>query len=130
MQHSNLSQGHLLTNKVDINLNVFGATVMDRISCHVNCANIITIDNGSTREWHVKLLKQLAQPTTFCHSMCNSSVLSFSTRARDGGLAFGRPRHKIVTKVYTIARGRTSGGQPAQSAFEYAVRESTRPVPM
>ena len=89
MQHSNLSQGHLLTNKVDINLNMFGAIVMDRIRCHVNCTNIITIDNGSTREWHVKLLKQLAQPTTFCHNMCNNHVLSFSTGARDGGLAFG-----------------------------------------
>ena len=47
MEDPNLSQSHLLTNEVDIDLNMFRAMVMDRIGCHVNCTNIVTIDNGS-----------------------------------------------------------------------------------
>ncbi|WVZ51873.1 LOW QUALITY PROTEIN: hypothetical protein U9M48_002974 [Paspalum notatum var. saurae] len=71
MEDPNLSQSHLLTNEVDIKLNMFRATVMDRIGCHVNCTNIVTINNGSLGDRNVKFLKQLAQPTTFGHNMCN-----------------------------------------------------------
>jgi hypothetical protein len=32
--------------EVDVGLNMLGATVMDRISSHVNNSNIVTVDNG------------------------------------------------------------------------------------
>jgi hypothetical protein len=91
MQHPNLPQSHLLMNEVDIDLNMFRATVMDRIGRHVNRANIVTVDNGCHGVGNMELLKQLAQPTTLGHSMCNCPVLGLSTGARDGRLAFRGP---------------------------------------
>jgi hypothetical protein len=69
MQH----QSHLLTNEVDIDLNIFRATVMDRIGRHVNHANIVIVDNSSCGEGNMELLKQ---PTTLSHNMCNCPILS------------------------------------------------------
>lgn len=59
MRHLKLSQSHLLTDEVDVGLNMFGATVMHRISSHVNNSNIVTIDNGCKSNWDVELLKHL-----------------------------------------------------------------------
>jgi hypothetical protein len=88
MQHPNLPRSHLLTNEMDINLNMLHVTVMDRIGCHVDHANIVTVDHDSRGEGNMELLKQLAQPTTLGHNMSNYLVLSLSTRARDCSLAF------------------------------------------
>jgi len=57
MQDPNFSQGHLLTNKMNINLYVLRATMVDRISSHIHNTNIVTVDNGSFGERKMKLLK-------------------------------------------------------------------------
>ena len=64
MEYYELPQSHLLTNKVNVNLNMLHATIMNRIDSHVDCANIVAIDNGCRRDRYMKLLKQLAQPAT------------------------------------------------------------------
>ena len=50
-------------------------TVIDR-------TYIVTIDDRSLRERKMKLLKQLLNPATLVHNMCNNLVLSLSTRTR------------------------------------------------
>jgi len=59
MQDPNLSQSHLLANKLNINLNVLRVTMMDGISSHIYSTNIVAINNGSLGEGNMKLLKQL-----------------------------------------------------------------------
>jgi hypothetical protein len=44
------------------------------------------------------------QPTSFCNTIGNGSILSLSTRSEDGGLALGRPRDEIVVEEHYIAR--------------------------
>jgi len=57
MQDLNFSQGHLLANKMNINLDVLRPTMVDQISSHIYSTNIVTVDNGSFGERKVKLLK-------------------------------------------------------------------------
>ena len=59
MQDPNLSQGHLLANKMNVNLDVLRATMVNWISSLIYSTNVVTIDNGSLGEGNMKLLKQL-----------------------------------------------------------------------
>jgi len=93
MEDPDLTQGHLLTDEVDVNLDVLRAPMMYRIGCHVYCTHIITVDNSGRSERDMKLLEKLAQPATFSHSMSYSTILRLSTGSRHRGLALGGPRH-------------------------------------
>jgi hypothetical protein len=72
MEHPNLSQSNLLVDKVDVDLNMLRATMMDRVSGHVDSADIVTVNNCRRRDGCMKLLKQLTQPTGLSHSVRNS----------------------------------------------------------
>jgi len=76
MQDPNLSQSHLLANKMNINLDVLCATMMDGISSHIYSTNVVIVDNSSLGEGNMKLLKQLTQPTTLSNNMCNCPIFS------------------------------------------------------
>ena len=89
VEDANLPQGHLLANEVDVNLNMLGATVVDRISSHVDGANIVAVDHCSQGNRDVKFLKKLPHPAAFGDDMCNSPVFGLRARAGDQGLAFG-----------------------------------------
>ena len=105
MKDPNLAQGDLLTDEVDINLNVLRASVINWIGCHVDNADIVTVDNHRRSNGNIELLQELAQPATLGHHMSNSTVLCFGTGAGDRGLTLGGPRNQIVAEVDTIAGG-------------------------
>lgn len=50
--------------------------------------------------------QELADPATLGHRMSDGPVLSLSTGERDCSLSLGRPRNKVVTKVYVVFGGR------------------------
>ena len=45
MEHLNLSQGHFVTNKVDVYLNVLRATMMYWVGSHIDGADVVTVDD-------------------------------------------------------------------------------------
>jgi len=47
MKNMNLSQGNILANKMNINLNMLGPSMMNWIGSHINCTDIVTIDDRS-----------------------------------------------------------------------------------
>jgi len=49
MEDTNLPQSNLLADEVDVNLDVLRATMMNRIDYHVDCTNVVAIDNGHQR---------------------------------------------------------------------------------
>jgi len=57
MKNPNLSQSHLLADEVNVNLDVLRSSMMNRIGCHINNIDIVTIDERSLREGYMKLLK-------------------------------------------------------------------------
>jgi hypothetical protein len=91
MEHPNLSQSNLLADKVNVDLNMLRATMMNWICGHIDSTDIVTVDNRRRRYGCMKLLKQLAKPTSLSHSVRNSTILSLRTRTRDRSLAFGGP---------------------------------------
>ena len=49
MEHSDLTQSNLVTDKVDVNLNMLRAPMMNRIPSHVYCTDIVTVNNRHRR---------------------------------------------------------------------------------
>ena len=57
MEHPNLSQSNLLTDEVNIYLNMLRATMMNWIGSHVDSTNIIAEDDRRRRDGCMELLK-------------------------------------------------------------------------
>jgi hypothetical protein len=72
----NLTHGNMITNKVKMDHNVFGAMMLDD-------TNIVTEHNRSRRRWSMKLVEELANPTSLSNSVSYNSVLSLSAGMRD-----------------------------------------------
>jgi hypothetical protein len=102
MELPNLSQSNPLADEVNVDLDVLRATMVDRISGHIDSANIITVHDGRTSNGRVELLEKLTKPTALDHGMGNHAVLSLSTRAGDGRLALGGPRDQVVTEENAV----------------------------
>ena len=98
MKNTDFAQGHLLADEVDVDLNVFGTAVMDRVGCHVDSANIVAVDNCSNLQRDVELLKKLPQPAALGGNVSNRPVLGLRTGPGHRGLSLGRPGHQDVAK--------------------------------
>lgn len=79
MEDVDLPLSNLLADEVEVNLDVLRVTVVNRIDCHVDCTNVVAIDNGHRRNRDMELLKQLSQPATLNNCMCNSPILRLCT---------------------------------------------------
>jgi RNase adaptor protein for sRNA GlmZ degradation len=60
MKDANLSEGHLLSDKVDVYLNGLRVTMLDGIGRHVNSTYVVTIDNSGGLHRKVQVLEKLA----------------------------------------------------------------------
>lgn len=99
MEDPDLSQGDLLADEVDVNLNMLHAPVMDQVDCDVDNAHVVVVDNCGRSERDVEILKKLAKPTTLGNSMGHGPVLNLSTGPGHCGLTLGGPRYQIVPEV-------------------------------
>jgi hypothetical protein len=57
VKNSNFAKRHLLMDKVDVYLNVLGATMLHKIGCHVDGRDVIAVDKSSRSERATKFLK-------------------------------------------------------------------------
>ena len=119
-----MSQGHLLVDKVGVNLNMLRALVVDWVGCHIDNAHIVTVDNRRRGKRDMKLLKKLAKPATLGRSMGHSTILHLGARTGDGGLMLGGPRDRIVAEEDAEPQVECrESRQPAQFASKYTVRD-------
>ena len=95
MEHPDLSQSDLVTDKMNIYLDVLRATMMNWISSHEDGADVVAVDDRRRRDGRMELLKQLTKPTSLSHSVRNSTILNLRTRTRDRSLAFGGQETKL-----------------------------------
>jgi hypothetical protein len=95
MKNMNFTKGDLLTNKINVNLNVLCSSMLNRIRGHVDGGHIVIADKCGRVESAMKLLKKSTEPTTLCNHVSHSAVLCFSTGSRDCSLALGRPRNQM-----------------------------------
>jgi hypothetical protein len=119
MEDLNLSQGNLVVDEVNVNLDVLHATMVDKITSHIDNANIVTVHDGRRSNTCMELLEK---PTALGDGMHNRAVLSLSTGMEHCCLVLGEPRVQIVDEEETIDVECLESGQPTQSTSEYTVR--------
>jgi hypothetical protein len=108
MKNSNLPQGHLLMDEVDVNLDMLHAPMMDQVGCHIDSTDVVTVDNGGGVQRDMELLEKLAQPTALGDGMGDSSILSLGARPGHHGPTLGGPGDQVVAKKDAEAGGRES----------------------
>ena len=57
MEHPDLSQSHLVTDEVNVDLNVLRSLVVDGVGCHVDGADVVAEDNGGGGQLNMELLE-------------------------------------------------------------------------
>lgn len=107
MKNSNVTESNLLSNEVDIQLDVLSASMMNGVGGEVDNRNVVTEDNNSLVNWTRELGEKLTKPGVLDDDVGHGAILSLSARARDSGLSLRRPRNKRRAKVDAISRGRT-----------------------
>jgi hypothetical protein len=78
MEDTNVPDDNTLENKVEINLNMFVALVLNGVGGEVNSVDIATVDQSGMRQGAMQLHKQLTKPACLCHAVAHSVVLRLS----------------------------------------------------
>jgi hypothetical protein len=63
MEDTNVPDGNTLADKVEINLDMLGALMLDGVGGEVGGADVVAIDQSGLRQGVVQLHKQLMKPT-------------------------------------------------------------------
>ena len=74
MKNTNITSGNPLANEVEVDLDVLGALMLNRVGGHVHRADVVTVDQDGSTERNVKFLEKLAQPRSLCNSIGNSAL--------------------------------------------------------
>ena len=105
MQDMNMTSGNLLPNEMEVNLDVLGALMLNRVGRHVDSANVVTIDQSSSPKGGMELEQELTQPRGLSNTVGHRAVLSFNTGSGDCILTLGGPGDEIITEEYGVDRG-------------------------
>lgn len=92
MENTNLTNSNHVTDKIHINLNMFGSLMLNRVGRQIDGTNIITVDKSGSRKRKMQLTKKVTKPCSLSYDISNTPVLGFDTRTGDGVLSLGRPR--------------------------------------
>jgi hypothetical protein len=103
MQDTDLAKRHLFSNKMNVDLDVLGTTMLHWVRSHVDHAHIVAEDHCRRREGVMKLAKKLTNPAALSHGVCNGSVFCLNTRPRDRCLPLRRLGDQVVTEVDAVA---------------------------
>jgi len=105
VQDADFTEGDSFCNEVQVDLNMLGSLMLNRVGGEVNGADIIAVDHCNTTEWAVKLYQKLAQPAGFGDSIRDCLILRLCTGPRHCRLTLGRPGDEIVPEKHRITRG-------------------------
>jgi hypothetical protein len=64
MEDTDLAEGNLLSDKMKINLHMFGALMLNGVGGEVHNTDVVTVDKGAPRRWGLELVELLSQPST------------------------------------------------------------------
>jgi hypothetical protein len=107
MEYTDLTDGDFLSDKMKINLHMFGALMLNGVGEEVHNADVVAVDESASRRRTLKLMEQLVQPGGLSHAFGDGLVLGFRVGPRDDRLSLGRLGHKVVPEEHRVA-GRRS----------------------
>jgi hypothetical protein len=77
------SNNVVLTNIVVVDLNMFGALMLDGVGGEVDHIDVVTVDQSGPRQGVMQLLKKLKEPACLHHAVGHDMVLRLGTRSGD-----------------------------------------------
>jgi hypothetical protein len=77
VENAEVAELDALTDKVDVEFNMFGPLVVYKVGAHVYCRYVIAVSDCSLVEVDVKLAEELTQPNAFRRNVHNGPVLRF-----------------------------------------------------
>ena len=89
MKYSNVTEGNLLTDKVDVQLDVLGASMMNGVGGEVDSEDVVAVQDGDLIHGVGELEKKLTKPRALGNSIGHIPILSLGTGVKDGGLSLG-----------------------------------------
>jgi UDP-N-acetylmuramoylalanine-D-glutamate ligase len=89
MKNSKFAELDTLSNKMYVQLYMFGAFVVNRVSQHIDRGYIITIRHRSLGNATMELSQQLLEPDALGRSVGDIAVFSFRARPRHCRLPLG-----------------------------------------
>ena len=133
MENPNISDSNPVTNKVEVDLHMLRALVLNRVGGEVHDADVVAVDERALGERAVELTQELSKPGRLCHAVSNSSVLRLGTGAGDNRLPLGRPGDQVATQVesskqsLTRCREETHSSRPAGAQAKCARAQARGP---
>jgi hypothetical protein len=103
MEDADLADGDLLSNKVEINLHMLDALMLNEVGEEVDDADVVTVDQRALRQQTLELMEQLPQPSSLNHTIGDNMVLGLRGGTGDDSLPFGRPGHQIGPQEDRVA---------------------------
>jgi hypothetical protein len=88
----------MLTNEVEVELDMLRALVLDGVTGEVHSANVVTVDKGALRQQTMQLLEPLTKPHCLGDTVSHNVVLGLGIGARDDGLPLQRLGGKALAK--------------------------------
>ena len=104
MKNSKITNGNPLPDEVEINLNMLGSLMLNRVGGHVDGADVVAVDQRNTPRRCMKLNEKLAQPSGFCNAISHCAMLSFGTGLGDCILPLRRPGNQVVPEKNRITQ--------------------------
>jgi hypothetical protein len=62
MEDVDLTDGDLHSDKIEINLHMLGALMLNGVGGEVHGTDVVVVDKGAPRRWTLELMEQLLQP--------------------------------------------------------------------
>jgi hypothetical protein len=57
VQDAGITDGHTLSQKVEVDLDILRALLLNGVGGEIDGTNIVTVDEGALHQWSMKLLK-------------------------------------------------------------------------
>jgi hypothetical protein len=89
MEDVDLTDGDLLSNKMEINLHMLGVLILNGVGGEVNGTDIVTVDMDAPRRRALELIEQLPLSSGLNHTISDGMVLSLHAGTKDDNLSFG-----------------------------------------
>jgi hypothetical protein len=105
VQDIDITDGHTFPHKVEVDLNMLHALVLNEVGRKVNDADVVTVDEGALHQQSLELLKYLPQPASLRHAIGHGPVLGLGTRSGDDVLTLQRPGYEIDAEEHSVVRG-------------------------
>jgi hypothetical protein len=89
IDYADLPDGDLLLNKIEINIHMLGALMLNRVGGKVHDTNVVVVDKGAPRRRALELMEQLMQPCGLNDVVGDGTVLSLRAGLGDDCMSFG-----------------------------------------